>query len=174
MASLTSAGPIEGGVAGRYERYGTLTVAAGLLLYALRRRSDARILARNCSGVSGNGSTGGAGAELSAAQALAWLRALRPPQLFSASLFPRRVWASPAASPRQALERSRLPLVPGRASGSSNQTMRGRYAMKQQHQRDSDIDDTDPEYLAAEQRLEDMLRRSIANMTICLSGGAMR
>jgi hypothetical protein len=29
--------------------------------------------------------------------------------------------------------------------------------MKQQHQRDSDIDDIDPEYLAAEQRLEDML-----------------
>ena len=29
--------------------------------------------------------------------------------------------------------------------------------MNQQQQRDSDIDDIDPEYLAAEQRLEDML-----------------
>ena len=53
MASPIGGRPIEGGVAGRYEPLGTLTVAAGPHLYALRRRSAARTLARNCSGVSG-------------------------------------------------------------------------------------------------------------------------
>ena len=44
-----------------------MTVAAGPPLYALRRSSDARILARNCSGVSDNISTGGARAGFAAA-----------------------------------------------------------------------------------------------------------
>ena len=53
MASPIGGRPIEGGVAGRYEALRTLTVAAVPHRYALRRRSAARILARNCPGVSG-------------------------------------------------------------------------------------------------------------------------